>query len=62
MSGWLMFKLTDAAPLRTEPWFVARIVESYIFAHGTTPSLIPLSLMFLPRPLIRDNPIPTPPP
>ena len=55
-------RLTEAAPLRTEPWFVARIVESYILAQGTTPSLTPLSLIGLPLPLIRDIPIPTPPP
>ena len=36
-----MFKLTDAAPLLTAPWFVASIVESYILQKGTTPSDVP---------------------
>ena len=40
------------------------IVESYIFAHGTTPSDCPTPSLpiFTPRPLTFDKPIPTPPP
>jgi len=43
---------------------VAIIVESYILAHGTTPSELPVvpSPILTPLPLTFDNPIPTPPP
>ena len=57
-----MSKLTLAAPLRTLPWLVAIIVESYILAHGTTPSDWPFPFIGAPLSLILDKEIPTPPP
>ena len=41
---------------------VAIIAESNILAHGTTPSLLPFPVISVPRSLIRDSDIPTPPP
>src|SRR5210317_1500608 len=57
-----MFILTDAAPLLTDPWLVASIVESYILQNGTTPSEVPLPAIVAPAGLIILTPIPTPPP
>ena len=62
MSPCSISKLTDAAPLLTLPWFVAIIDESNILAQGTTPSDLPLPEISVPRFLIRDSEIPTPPP
>ena len=54
--------LTDAAPRLTDPWFVARIVESKILQKGTVPSDVPFPVILDPAGLIIFIPTPTPPP
>ena len=57
-----MFRLLDAAPRRTLPCDVARIVESNILVNGMTPSDVPFLDIFDPAGRMRLKPTPTPPP
>jgi hypothetical protein len=47
-----MLILTEAAPLRTDPCFVASFVLSYILQKGTTPSDVPFPVIVAPAGLI----------